>query len=92
MPRVKQKASLSLKQLCLRSITDNIDSYWYKDFLSQGYYLDNLLYILGPLDEIPPDLIHEVWLCMKRRKLLKKHHSYLLISPFFSTLDLSDRY
>ena len=89
MPRVVQTASLPLKELCLRSITNRIDSYWCKDFLEKYSGTIHFMYVLGPFDDLPPNLIHDIWLCLKRRKLLRKHHGYLLISPYLTKLDLS---
>jgi len=89
MPRVPQTASSSLKELCLKSITDKIDSHWCKHFLQYHKGTTQFFYVLGPFDELPPNLIHDIWLCLKTRKLLRRHHGFLLISPFFSKLDLS---
>jgi len=90
MPRVPQTANSSLKELCLKSITNKIDSHWCKHFLDYYKGTTQYFYVLGPFDELPPSLIHDIWLCLKRRKLLRRHHGYLLISPFYSTLDLSN--
>ena len=89
MPRVVQTASLPLKELCLRSITNKIDSYWCRDFLEKYSGTIHFMYVLGPFDDLSPNLIHDIWLCLKRRKLLRKHHGYLLISPYLTKLDLS---
>ena len=89
MPRVLQKAERSLKELCLVNIIRNIDSYWYKDFLDKYFGNTHFMYILGAFDDLPPKLIHDLWLCLKTRKVLRKHHAYILISPYFSELDLS---
>ena len=43
----------------------------------------------GPFDDLPPSLIHDVWLALKERKLLRKHHCYLLISPYLKSLNVS---
>lgn len=89
MPRVLQKSDLTLKELCLRSIVSKIDNYWYKDFLDNYYGSIHFMYLLGPFDDLPPDLIHDIWLCLKTRRLLRKHHGYLLISPYLASLDLA---
>ena len=47
MPRVKQKASDSLKSLCLRSISDNIDKIWSREFLQNYYGKTHYLFVLG---------------------------------------------
>ena len=89
MPRVLQKAERSLKELCLINIIAHIDSLWYKDFLDKYFGTTHFMYILGAFDDLPYKLIHELWLCLKRRRLLRKHHAYILISPYLSELDLS---
>lgn len=89
MPRVLQKAERSLKELCLLNIIAHTDSLWYKDFLDKYFGTTHFMYILGAFDDLPYKLIHELWLCLKRRRLLRKHHAYILISPYLSELDLS---
>ena len=113
MPRVKQKASRSFKELCLESIASNIDRLWCREFLEHYHGKAHYLFVLGrwiltissckslkfkttliwtflgPFDDLPPSLIHDVWLALKERKLLRKHHCYLLISPYLRTLNLS---
>ena len=59
------------------------------DFLEKYSGTIHFMYVLGPFDDLPPNLIHDIWLCLKRRKLLRKHHGYLLISPYLTKLDLS---
>ena len=43
----------------------------------------------GPFDQLPPSLIHDVLVTLKEMKLLRKHHCYLLISPYLKSLNLS---
>ena len=65
---------------------------WYFFLYTHLYFegTTQFFYVLGPFDELPPNLIHDIWLCLKTRKLLRRHHGFLLISPFFSKLDLSN--
>ena len=107
MPRVRQKASRSLKELCLQSISSNIDTVWCREFLEKYHGKAHYLFVLGrrketdwhwvtrnlsagPFDDLPPSLIHDVWTALKQRKFLRKHHCYLLISPYLKTLNLSN--
>jgi len=89
MPQVLQKASISLKSLCLRNISEHLDSLWCKRFLDYYSGTAHFMYIIGPFDQLPPSLIQEIWVFLKQRKLLRKHHIYLLLSPFTRSLDLS---
>ena len=47
MPRVKQKASVTLKSLCVRSICDNIDQIWSREFLQNYYGKAHYIFIIG---------------------------------------------
>ena len=49
MPRVKQKASRSLKELCLQSISSNIDSFWCREFLENYHGKAHYLFVLGKI-------------------------------------------
>jgi len=89
MPRVLQKASRSLKVLCLHSVAENLDSLWCKHFLDFYFGNGHFIYVIGPFDQLPPSLIHDIWVFMKKRKLVRKHHAYLLLSPFAKSVDLS---
>ena len=90
MPRVLQKAERSLKELCLLNIIHNIETLWYKDFLDKNFNNNtHFLYLLGPFDDLPHKLIQDLWLCLKRKRFIRRHHAYILISPYLSELDLS---
>jgi len=89
MPQVLQKASLSLKTLCLRNIAEHLDTVWCKRFLDYYSGTAHFMFIIGPFDQLPPSLIQDLWVHLKQRKLLRKHHIYLLISPYTRSLDLS---
>jgi len=90
MPQVIQKANISLKHLCLQSIAKFIDEIWCADFLQHLFGLSHWLYVVGPFDHIPPSLAHTIFVHLKNHKLLRKHHIYLLISPYAKKLDFSD--
>ena len=105
MPRVKQIASISLKNLCLHNIIVNIDRLcekikkiickslslrlWCRHYLQRYHGTGHFIFVLGPFDDLPPSLIQELWILLKSRKMLRKHHIYLLISPFAKSIDLS---
>ena len=88
MPRVAQGGG-SLKALCLANIAANMDKLWCKHFMQRYYGQGHFLYILGPFDELPPALTGLLWGHLKARRMLRKHHLYLLISPYASSLDFS---
>jgi len=89
MPRPDQAPAASLKSLCLTNIAVHADSLWCRNFLDHYYGTAHFLYVLGPWDELPAPLLAELWAEMRRRKLLRRHHAYLLISPWARRLDLS---
>jgi len=89
MPQVLQKAKTSLKCLCLSSISDHLDSVWCRRFLDYYSGTAHFMYVIGPFDQLPPSLIQELWIYLKRKKLIRKHHIYLLISPYTRSMDLS---
>jgi len=89
MPQVKQIASISLKNLCLHNILANIDRVWCRHYLQRYHGTGHFIFVLGPFDDLPPSLIQELWLLLKSRKMLRKHHIYLLVSPFAKSIDLS---
>jgi hypothetical protein len=60
MPRVAQKACQTLKQLCLQNICTHIDTLWCKNFLDLYYKNAHWIYILGPFDSLPPNLIQAI--------------------------------
>jgi len=47
------------------------------------------MYVIGPFDQLPSCLIQEIWIYLKQKKMIRKHHIYLLISPYTRTMDLS---
>lgn len=86
MPR--HAPAKSLKHQCIDNVIKHIDSVWCKDFLATMFNQSHWLHILGPFDNIPAKLCHEIFMILRERKLLKKHHVYLLINPHYETLIL----
>merc|ERR1711860_393823 len=80
----------SLQESCLLNIVRHMDTTWCKDFLAHQSQLNKIQcrFVLGPFDDLPPKLVHEIWMKMLETRTLKKHHVYLLLSPFFVNLSL----
>lgn len=66
-----------------------MDKVWCRDYLSLYHGQAHYMYFISPLDNLPPNLIQDVWLLLKARRMIRKHHVYLLISPFSRSMDLS---
>ena len=62
---------------------------WCRQYLQRYHGTGHFLYVLGPFDDLPPSLIQELWILLKSRKMLRKHHVFLLVSPFAKSIDLS---
>lgn len=62
---------------------------WCKHFLQHYHGTAHFRYVLGPFDDLPPVLIQELWVFLKTRRLLRRHHPYLLLSPYSKAVDLS---
>jgi len=89
MPQVLQRAKITLKELCLASISCHMDSLWCRRFLDYYAGTAHFMYVIGPFDQLPSSLIQDIWVYLKQRKLLRKHHIYLLVSPYARSMDLS---
>jgi len=89
MPQVLQRSKIPLKELCLASIAVNLDNLWCRRFLDYYAGTAHFMYTIGPFDQLPSCLIQDIWVYLKQRKMLRKHHIYLLISPYTRTMDLS---
>jgi len=89
MPQVLQRSKITLKKLCLASISLNLDTLWCRRFLDHYAGTAHFMYVIGPFDQLPSCLIQEIWIYLKQRKMIRKHHIYLLISPYTRTMDLS---
>jgi len=87
MPR--RSPAKSLKDTCIESIVANMESVWsvaYKKAVkaSPAGQADKWIYVLGPFDGLPSSLAHAIFVRLKERKMLRKHHIQLLIGPFFT--------
>ena len=82
MPRVKQKASRSFKELCLESISSNIDRLWCREFLENFYGKAHYLFVLGRWEQSD-----WYWTtCCPPESLKKKQVLNNLIWTFFRSL------
>ena len=79
----------SLVDLCVDNVVAHVDALWAKDFLLSYHGQAHWLFTLGPFDTLPASLAHKIWLNLKNRKLLRKHHVYLLLHPGLRELDAS---
>lgn len=89
MPRKAVIQLGTLTQNCLNCICTHMDSLWCKQFIEELFGKGHYRYVVGPFDDLPATLIHQLFMRLKERKLLRKHHLYLLINPFLKTLDYS---
>ncbi|XP_023340689.1 uncharacterized protein LOC111710787 [Eurytemora carolleeae] len=89
MPRVRQRAFMSLQRLCIENVCQNMDEVWSKHFLDYFYKKSHCKFIIGPFDSIIPSLSQEIFVSLKERKQLRRHHIYLLISIYHKLLDFS---
>jgi len=89
MPQVEQKAEKSLQKICIENICKHIDTVWCKHFIENYYKKSHYRYVIGPFDELPPSIIQEIFVFLKKKKLLRKHHLYLLISVYSKSLNFS---
>ena len=78
-----------LAEQCVDNIVSNMDTVWCKEFLTGLFGQSHWLYVMGPFDTLPFDLVHRIFVRLKDRKMLRKHHIYLLINPYLKRLDVS---
>ena len=83
-PKVK-----CLKAACLNSIATHMDSLWCSHFLRTMFNQSHWLHVVGPFSTLPAELVHDIYITLKSKRQLKKHHVYLLISPYLQKLDCS---
>ena len=62
---------------------------WCREFLQRYYGTAHFLLVLGPFDCLPHGLVQEIWDFLRARRLLRKHHLYLLVSPYSRAIDCS---
>lgn len=79
----------SLVDLCVDNVVTHVDDLWAKDFLLHYHGQSHWRFTLGPFDTLPAGLAHRIWIHLKNRKLLRKHHVYLLVHPGLRELDAS---
>ena len=47
-----KKKVKSLKELCFQSVTDDMDSYWCKDYTENFPEGGKLMHVVGPFDDL----------------------------------------
>jgi hypothetical protein len=85
-----RKPVSTLKQLTMDNILRHMDSFHCKSFLETLYKQNTRWrFVLSPFDDLPVKLCHEVLIALKEKKMMRKHHVNLLVSPNLSEIDLS---
>ncbi|XP_076334253.1 uncharacterized protein LOC143238159 isoform X1 [Tachypleus tridentatus] len=84
----QRKSANSLRNICLDNICANIDSYWLADYIKK-YEFNRYVYVLGPFDDIPGQVIEALIIKLKESWCLKKHHLEILLNSLVRNLDLS---
>lgn len=81
---------LSLTQICLLSLADNINSVWVKDYAEK--YLDQYLFrhIMGPFNFLCAELVEELLMLLCTRKKLSRGALDLLLVPQLRSLSLEN--
>ncbi len=79
----------SLKNVAFDCIIKNIDNFWGARYL-EDWGDKHLAFVEGPFDCLRPVDCHWILSELAMRRILKRHHIYLLISPFMKILNLSD--
>ncbi|CAG5921604.1 unnamed protein product [Menidia menidia] len=79
---------LSLTQMCLLSLAENMKEVWAKDYADN--YLDHYTfrYIMGPFNALPGDLVEELTWLLSSRKQLSRAALHLLLVPQLRGLSL----
>ena len=57
MPISRSKVPLTLQDVCINKVVDDIDSIWAKSYKEQFFSLGDFSYLLGPFDDIRKKLI-----------------------------------
>lgn len=78
-----------MKSIAFESIIKNIDNVWTRKYV-KDWGDKHLLYVEGPFDCLTPVDCHSILTELASRKILKRHHIYLLINPYLQVLNLSD--
>ncbi|XP_062308121.1 uncharacterized protein si:ch211-214j8.12 [Osmerus eperlanus] len=84
----KDGAIVSLGQLCLRSLAENMKTLWVKDYAEN--YMDqyNFRHIMGPFSELPGELVEELTSLLCSRQELSRAALHLLLVPQLRGLNL----
>ncbi|XP_071090888.1 uncharacterized protein [Haliotis cracherodii] len=79
----------TLKQVCLRNISKNMDRLWSADFDRLFADMPRLYYVLGPFDYMTSEMIQELLdtLCADHR--VRRSHLHLLLTGRLKELDFS---
>ena len=76
----------SLKCLAFDNVVKHMDSLWSIKYL-EDWENKHLLYVEGPFDILTPEMCHDIFRELIEKKVLKKHHIYLLINPVSVKID-----
>ena len=79
----------TLKNLAFENIIRHMDSVWTSQYV-KDWGNTHLLYVEGPFDCLTPSDCHWILSELAMRRILKRHHIYLLINPYLKILNLSD--
>lgn len=79
----------SLADICIQNVLTNMETLWCQNFIEHLFKRAHWLHVIGPFDALPPKLCHDIFERMIERKLLRKHHIYLLIHPNYKRLNCS---
>ena len=79
----------TLKNLAFENIIRHMDSVWTSQYV-KDWGNTHLLYVEGPFDCLTPSDCHWILSELAMRRILKRHHIYLLINPYWKILNLSD--
>ncbi|XP_059094084.1 uncharacterized protein LOC131889094 [Tigriopus californicus] len=89
MPNEARGVVRSLAHICIKNVIANMENLWCRKFVEHFFKQAHWLYVIGPFDSLPPKLCHDIFESMIERKLLRKHHVYLMIHPNFTKLNCS---
>ena len=70
----------SLQSLAFDNVVKHMDSFWSVKYLKEWKH-KHLLNVEGPFNILTTEMCHDIFRELINRKVLKKHHIYLLINP-----------
>ena len=85
----KHASPKSLKKIAFEDILKHINDIWSSKYL-EDWKDKHLLYVEGPFDCLTPEDSHMILQELAMRRILKRHHIYLLVSPWLKVLNLSE--